>query len=155
MMNIGELCNREVVIVRKDETLGEAAMRMRTHHVGDLVVVETRAGLRIPVGVLTDRDIVIGALTVDVERFASRRVGDLVVRKVVTGREDTSVLEALKCMRGHGVRRLPVVDDRQSLVGIVVFDDLIELVAEQMNDLVQLLRNEQRQERTLSLRPNS
>lgn len=58
-MSIGAICNREVVIVGKNDTLFEAAQLMRDYHVGDVVVVEERDGRRYPVGVLTDRDIVI------------------------------------------------------------------------------------------------
>lgn len=149
MKTVGELCIREVVIIRKDETVLEAARRMRAHHVGDLVVVEEAAGKRQPVAILTDRDIVVGVLALDAERIGALLVGDVVFQELVTVREDVSVLDTLKRMRGHGVRRLPVVNASHELIGIVAFDDLVELVAEQLNDLVQLLRREHEHEREL------
>jgi CBS domain-containing protein len=58
MLDAGELCNREVVIADPDESILEAARRMRDHHVGSLIVVEGAPGRRRPIGVVTDRDIV-------------------------------------------------------------------------------------------------
>ncbi len=57
-MPIGEYCNRKVVSTDRDRSIREAAKLMRNHHVGDLVVVESYEGERIPVGILTDRDLV-------------------------------------------------------------------------------------------------
>ena len=58
-MNAGELCNRDVVTITRDAGIIDAAKLMRDHHVGCLVVVENREGQTEPVGILTDRDIVI------------------------------------------------------------------------------------------------
>ncbi len=63
-MAVGEICNREVVIAEKTLSVVDAAQLMRTHHVGDLVVVEERAGRRLPVGIVTDRDIVVEVVAV-------------------------------------------------------------------------------------------
>ena len=58
-MTAGEYCNREIIITGQDVSVTEAAMLMRQHHVGDLVVVEKQAEKILPVGIITDRDIVI------------------------------------------------------------------------------------------------
>ena len=50
-MPIGELCSREVVVVNRDEPIREAVRLMRQHHIGDVIVVETRNGHRRPVGI--------------------------------------------------------------------------------------------------------
>ena len=67
-MTVGEICNRDVVVVRRDEPVTEAARRMREHHVGDLVVVDEKPGGRVPVGILTDRDLVIEVIAKGVRR---------------------------------------------------------------------------------------
>ena len=61
-MTVGELCNRAVVFAREEETVREAARRMRDMHVGDLVIVREEDGRRVPVGIVTDRDLVVGPL---------------------------------------------------------------------------------------------
>ncbi|WP_235187646.1 CBS domain-containing protein [Methylobacter tundripaludum] len=57
-MSIGEFCNREVVFATREMSLPEAAQLMREYHVGDLVVVDEIDGKRMPVGIVTDRDMV-------------------------------------------------------------------------------------------------
>ncbi len=124
-MSVGEICNREVVIIRAGESVPEAARLMREYHVGDLVVVSEERGRRIPVGILSD----------------------LMSTDLVTAREADSAFDTIKRMRKHGVRRLPVLDEAGALVGILAVDDLIDLVAEQLDDLVALVGNELRHER--------
>ena len=53
-MNIGEICNRTVVVVTSKTVLSEAAYLMREHHVGSLVIVEEGKSGRMPVGIVTE-----------------------------------------------------------------------------------------------------
>ncbi|MFN3545740.1 MAG: CBS domain-containing protein [Thiobacillus sp.] len=144
-MPIGELCNREVVITEKSMVVTEAAQLMRTHHVGDLVVVETREGRRIPVGIVTDRDIVVEVVAAGVNPEALK-VGDIMGPEVATVRESEGMFEALRYMRDRGVRRMPVVDSDGALVGILTLDDLLELLAEEMMELAKLVSHERKRE---------
>lgn len=118
---------------------------MRQHHVGDLVVIEESAGNRVPVGILTDRDIVVSVVSMklDPSVFA---VGDLVFSEIVTIREDQGMFETMQQMRAHGIRRMPVVNEGGGLVGIISIDDLIQLLAEEMNELAKLISPEQARE---------
>lgn len=144
-MPIGELCNREVVITEKSMVVTEAARLMRTHHVGDLVVVETREGRRVPVGIVTDRDIVVEVVAAGVNPEALK-VGDIMGQEVATVRESEGMFEALRYMRDRGVRRMPVVDAEGALVGILTLDDLLELLAEEMMELAKLVSHERKRE---------
>ncbi|MCK5227913.1 MAG: CBS domain-containing protein [Desulfobulbaceae bacterium] len=145
-MNAGEICNRDVVIINRDNTILEAAKLMREYHVGDVVVVEERQGVQSPVGILTDRDIVIEILGQDLEP-AEVQVGDAMSFELLTATEEDEILETVKRMRSKGVRRIPVVNQRGSLEGIITVDDLVDLLAEQIADLAALITTEQRQER--------
>jgi CBS domain-containing protein len=120
---------------------------MRTHHVGDVVVVDQEGGEPIPRGILTDRDIVLEILAEDVD-LDTVNVGDVMSYDLVTVDEDTSLMDTIKIMREKGVRRMPVVNKKDALVGILTVDDLIELVAEQLTDIVSLISKENRQEQT-------
>lgn len=149
-MTIGEICNRQVVIARKDDTIAEAARRFRDLHVGTLVVVDDRTdSQRLPIGIITDRDIVVGVLAEDGRHVNALLVGDVMTRELVTSREDEGLMDALKKMRSHGIRRLPIVNALGGLEGIVAFDDLVELVAEELSELAQLVTREARREREL------
>lgn len=145
-MSVGEFCNREVVIARRDESALQAARLMRHHHVGDLVVVDERDGRRVPVGILTDRDLVMEVLAEDLGGRALT-VGDIMHTDLLLADEDQELMDTVKQMRDRGVRRVPVVDQQGKLQGILALDDVVELVAEQLTDLVKLIGREQRQER--------
>jgi len=146
-MSVGEICNREVIIIDRNENITDAARLMRKHHVGNVVVVKTENSMtRIPVGILTDRDIVIELLARDVDLDALS-VGDAMSYDLLSIREDDDVLDAIKQMRKKGVRRAPVVNAKGALVGILTEDDMVELLSEQLSDLVALQKREQQVER--------
>lgn len=140
-MNVGRLCNREVVFARRDTGLVEAARLMREHHVGALVVIDEQAAGRVPVGMLTDRDIVVAAVAKEVDP-AKLAVGDVMSAGALVVREQDGVADALRVMREKGVRRLPVVGTDGTLAGVLAIDDVLELVAEEMDSFVHTLRAE-------------
>ncbi len=144
-MAIGEICNREVVIVTREAPVSEAARLMRQYHVGDLVVVDELSGRRRPVGIVTDRDIVIEVVAMEVAP-ESLRVGDIMSAELATVRETEGVFETIRYMRDKGIRRLPVVDRDGWLQGIVTLDDLLILLAEEMGEMAQLIVREMRRE---------
>ena len=147
-MKIGEVCNREVVVVARDTTITEAAQIMRENHVGDLVVTDERGEHRIPVGILTDRDIVIEIIAKEVD-MTSVAVGDVMSDDLLTAVEDEDADEVMWKMRNKGVRRIPIVNKEGGLVGIISVDDLLDLFAEKMEDLVRLITREQMRERRI------
>ena len=144
-MAVGEICNREVVITEKSASVVDAARLMRTHHVGDLVVVEEKGGRNQPVGIVTDRDIVVEVVAAGVNPDALK-VGDIMGSEVATVRESEGLFEALRYMRDKGVRRMPVVDREGGLVGILTLDDLLSLLAEEMTELAKLVSHERQRE---------
>jgi len=146
-MNVSDLCNRTVVICRKEDSVIDAAGKMRAFHVGDLVVVEDQGDRRVPVGIVTDRDLVVSVLARHSKVIDSLKVGDIYSTDLVTALEEESLPEALAKMRAHGVRRLPVVNRRGELEGILTFDDVVELLAEELTELAELPAREQRRER--------
>ena len=145
-MSVGEVCNRNVVIVDRQSSIEEAARLMREHHVGDLVVVEKQDERTTPVGILTDRDIVVAfdALRLKLDDFV---VEDAMGSELVTAFEDDDLLQTVELMRIKGVRRVPVVDRRCALVGILTADDLIEVLAEMLNNLSALITGQGQRER--------
>jgi len=146
-MTVGEFCNRQVVIARPDEHVSVAAQRMRDCHVGTLVVVDEHDNRRIPVGLVTDRDLVVRVLSDGARDFEALILGNVMTTEPVTAREEENLWDAIKKMRSFGVRRLPVVNDQGGLEGILSFDDLIDLVAEELSDLRTLVSREQTRER--------
>jgi CBS domain-containing protein len=134
------------VIVHKGENAVEAAKLMRQYHVGDVVVVMDKDDKKIPVGILTDRDIVIELVAEQVDP-ESVSVGDVMSDHLITISESDELLDTIEQMRSKGVRRAPVVSKEGELVGILTLDDLLDVLAEAFNDLVLLTGREQRRER--------
>ena len=133
-MTTGAFCTREVVIAEKSTGIVELTQLMRKHHVGDVVVVDKQGEKVIPVGVVTDRDIVVELVALEVD-LASVTAGEVMSRELVTGRDTESIWDSLQRMRRKGIRRMPVVNEAGSLEGILTVDDLIELLADELSTL--------------------
>ena len=144
-MTAGKYCNREVVITGPATTATEAAQLMRQFHVGDLVVVEKKGKESLPVGIITDRDLVVEILAQEVAPEAIM-LKDIMSTNPASVTEAATLFDALEQMRGRGIRRLLVVNAEGGLEGILCADDVIELIAEASNDLVKLIRREQMRE---------
>ncbi len=134
-MTVGEICQKQVHFAEMTESVVAAAKRMRRRHLGALVVVN-RA--RRPIGIVTDRDIVVRAVAADAG-VSVRTVEDVMTRPVKQVREDAPVEIAVSQMRTGGFRRLPVVDRQGRLVGIVTLDDVLARVAAAFGEIGTLL----------------
>ena len=137
-MAIGEICSRDVVFVARNETCAQAARLMREHHVGSLVVVKEDALPRVPVGMITDRDLAVGVMALGLDPEKTLVEAAMRPDLALVG-ESEGIGRAIALMQAHGVRRLPVVDSRGALVGVVAADDLVELFAEEMSGLAGLI----------------
>jgi len=149
-MNIGQLCNRNPITVRRSDELIKAAQLMREKHIGYLVVVEPEVAdqsLR-PVGVVTDRDIVISVVARETDPRALR-VGEIMTQQPVTIGATEPVEKALREMRRIGVRRLPVVGQRGELIGVLSLDDVLEVLAGELQNVAGSIHNERVIEGTL------
>lgn len=151
-MSVGEFCNREVVVADKNASLVEIAQLMREHHVGCVVITASQAENKVPTGIITDRDIVleIVAPRLDLEAVA---VGDIMSSDLLLAREVDGLWETLKRMRSRGVRRVPVINDEQVLVGILTVDDILEILANEFSELVTLMNKERRKEVAVRTQP--
>ncbi|HJW24053.1 MAG TPA: CBS domain-containing protein [Rhodocyclaceae bacterium] len=144
-MPIGEFCNREVVVAEPETTVLEAAQLMRQYHVGSIVVVDSSSGIRKPVGLITDRDLVVEVLAAQANPD-TLTIGDLLIGDIATVSADAGVFDTLQYMRELGCRRMPVVDEAGRIVGIVTLDDFLGLMAEELTELARLIPTEIRHE---------
>ncbi|SFM34055.1 CBS domain-containing protein [Nitrosomonas nitrosa] len=144
-MSIGEICNREVVVVQPEDTVLQAAKLMRQHHVGSVLVVDQHNGKPVPVGIVTDRDLVVEVMATELDP-ETITVSDIMVPDFAMVKEETGVFETIQYMRNKSVRRLPVVDKEGRLIGIIALDDLLTLLSEELNALAKLVAREQKKE---------
>lgn len=124
-MHAIEAARKAPVTIGDDRTVTEAAQTMDRHAVGALVVVD---GDGRPVGIVTDRDLVVRALAH--RSGPDARVDSAMSTDLVTMRPDADLRDALKIFEDHAIRRIPLVEDGR-LAGMVTVDDLvIDLVAD-------------------------
>lgn len=145
-MRASDICTREVVCVSADTSITDAAKLMRTRHAGALIVVEQPDGERIPIGIVTDRDIVMTVVAAAVPA-QSLIVGDVMTAPVLTCGESHHLLELIAVMRTNAIRRLPVVNANGGLCGIVTADDVYAALGLMLHELNTALVEEQTHER--------
>ncbi len=137
-MSVGRICVREVDTAEPDESVAAVAQRMHQRAVGTLVVVNNASQV---VGIVTDRDLVSRVLAKGLSPVGT------VVREVMTiapktVSEETPIESALLIMRSGKFRRIPVVDRRNTLLGLVTLDDVLMLLAEEFTQIGRLLQRE-------------
>ena len=142
-MNAGEVCSREVYIMRPEEPLRDAVALMHRHRVGAVIIVESGRGLVRPIGILTDRDVVY-ALVSRQTRLSELRVEDAMTSHPTVITEAAGIPEAIRLMSDAGVRRAPVVSETGDLVGIITLDDLLPVVSEELQGLARLIGDQAR-----------
>lgn len=144
-MAIGEICTREVVVAERDITVRGAAQLMREYHVGCIVLVDEQGGKRKPCGIVTDRDIVVAVTALGLDPNVIR-AGDVAAKELLELNESAGVAETVAVMRMKGVRRLPVVDKDGVLIGMIAADDILGLLAEELQGLASMVSREHRKE---------
>ena len=145
-MEVGKLCTVETVCCGRDESVQGAALLMRTHHVGDVVVVDDPEGERTPAGIVTDRDIVVSVIALGLDPLGLL-VGDIMSDDLLVADASDDVYNTIERMRLRGIRRVPVVGEGGRLVGIVSADDLLGFLAEEMEELSRISPHQQQHER--------
>jgi CBS domain-containing protein len=136
-MTVGDIARTAVVTVHADQSAGNVATVMKEEEVGSVVVTEERR----PVGIVTDRDLVLEVLE---PRADPREVeaGDIMTETPMTVQSGTGIREATAALYEHGVRRLPVVDEEGAMAGIVTLDDFLVLLADEFGDLAGVIEAE-------------
>jgi CBS domain-containing protein len=141
-MLLKELCTPDVVYCTPEMRVVAAARLMRQRHVGDLVVVDEPEGDQTPIGIVTDRDIVVEVLGKELNPN-SVTVREIMRTPAVIASESEDAATAIERMKVHGVRRMPVMGADHKLAGIVCLDDLLKQLAADVNALVEIMAREQ------------
>lgn len=135
-MTIGDFARREVVTAGPDVSLLEVAGLMATANVGSVVIVDGRR----PIGIVTDRDLVLDVLGLDRDP-AELSADEVMSEDLVVADAGDDVLDVLRRMHEAGVRRIPVMDGER-LSGIVTLDDFVALLAEELGSLAGVIEAE-------------
>jgi CBS domain-containing protein len=136
-MILEKIANREVVTIPENATMELAAKTMRDQHVGCVVVVEQKGTRKIPVGMITDRDIVVSTSAFGIAP-STVYVRDVMSATLVTARKNDSFNHVLMLMKEHGVKRIPLVDSEGALAGIISTHELLSVLADEINIVVKV-----------------
>jgi CBS domain-containing protein len=137
-IDVGSICQRDLDVIGPDDSVAKAADRMRQRTVGSLIVVD---GSKHPIGILTDRDLVIRALA-DAKDADSTPVSEVMTPDIVVATADTSINSALRLMRNGPFRRLPIVDGKGALIGLVTVDDMLIRIGREFGEIGSLIELE-------------
>lgn len=141
-MSVGEICNRKVVIVGKSDSIYHAAELMRDQHVNYLVVVESSLGNNIPIGAITEREIVVEMVAERLDLDATT-IGEVMQPHLLLANEHDDVMKTLKRMRHSNVRCVPIINTDKDLLGILSIDEILDRLAELLHDIGHILTRQQ------------
>lgn len=139
------LATKIVVTATPDTTATRAAQLMRAHHVGSLVVLDGASDSGKPVGIVTDRDLVLAVMAEELDPSLFT-VGDVMSVELVTAPAGASLLDATQELRRHRVRRLIVLDEAGRVVGLAALEDLLEALVRELGELSMALRGARERE---------
>ena len=139
-MSAGQVCSRTVITAAPDESARVGAQRMSVHGVGTLVIVKS-AGSTKPMGIVTDRDIVVRCVAGGLDS-ESTPLSTIMTEPVRVIDENVSLEDAIQRMADASARRLVVTGDGDRIVGILSLDDLLNVMAERLSPLHRLFEHQ-------------
>jgi CBS domain-containing protein len=125
-----DIINRRLVTVEPDSRVSDAAKIMEAEDIGCVLVLDNGK----PHGLLTDRDIVVRCIAKNID-VDDCTVENIMTESLETVSESDGLFECIETMRGAGVRRIPVVDDRGHAIGIVSFGDILAVLSKEFFEL--------------------
>ena len=148
VMSLSELCNKNVVTISAEDTMLYACKLLRNEHVGCLIVTDLYEGNSQPIGIITDRDVVVKVIAPEVN-ISKVLVKDVMDSKFISANINDDIHVALNLMRKHGIRRIPLINDSGCLEGIVTIDDLFSYLSDELNKLTRAIYMEQSREKII------
>ena len=122
MKKSNEVMTKKPVCCLPDDLVTEAAQLMKNNHVGSIPVIEDEQGRKL-VGILTDRDLAIRIVSEGLDA-KSTKVETIMTRNVVTCKAEDDLQKVVDTMSKHQLRRIPVVDDDNKILGIIAQADV-------------------------------
>jgi CBS domain-containing protein len=137
-MSLKGYYKKDVITVTAEQLIPEAAAIMRDYNVGGVVVTREQAGKKIPIGLLTDRDITINCVANNPELLKTMKVEEAMTHDPICAKESWGVYELVQTMRQEGVARMPIVSDDGILLGIVTAKNIFALLNDEFSELVEI-----------------
>ena len=136
-MILEKIAVKNVVTIPENATMLEAAKAMRDDHVGSVIVVDQSSSRKIPIGIITDRDIVVSTSAFGIPP-SSIQVKDVMSATLVTAKKSDSLNHIMNLMKEHGVKRIPITDTDGSLMGIISTHELMKVLSDELGEVVRV-----------------
>lgn len=130
---VSDFMTKKVKIITENDTMKEACKLMYQHNIGSIVITKegeissNTTKKEIPVGIVTERDVA-RMIGFSAKFFADMRVSEVMNKPLITVNPYTSVKDAVALMEQKDIRRLPVVDEKAQMVGIITAKDILKAV---------------------------
>ena len=134
---------QRIISALPDATLEEAALIMKQHHLGDLLVIHPENKQLL--GIVTDRDIALALAPPTI--YGDLKIADIMAAAVITASEGDSIFKMIEQMKAHGITRLPLLDRNQEVIGVVTARNLIEILLSGLFDLTHVADKQHEKER--------
>jgi len=149
-MALKDIIRKNLVTMPETGTIGEAAKLMNSNHVGAIIIVDEMNGVRkTPIGIVTDRDIVV-SLAKKGKIDPKSPIKNIMTSNVVVCSPDDGIYETINLMKANGIRRIPVLNRQDHLVGIITSDDLLSLLGDEINSLSQVIQSGSDKEKNIA-----
>lgn len=132
-MKLTETFSREVVTVEPEASVAEVVLKMRDENVGAVVVTQDKR----VVGIVTDRDIALKVVLGEASNHSP--VSEIMTKEVRTIWDDQGIFNATQYLWNHRIRRLPIIERDETLVGMVTADDLFGLMSRELFNIAHAL----------------
>ena len=127
-MKCKEIMTEDPACCLPGDTVDQAAQLMKDEEVGPIPVVADQQTKRL-LGIVTDRDLAVKVVA-DARQIAAVKVEEVMTRNPVTCHADDDLQTAIDAMEKHQVRRIPIVDDNNQIIGIIAQADIATRVRE-------------------------
>ncbi len=124
-LRVGDIMTKKVIVVPFGKTILEVAKMMKKNSIGSVIVVEDKEGKHAK-GIITERDIVYKILAKGSDPYKVN-AEDIMSRPLRVVKPDTTIEDAAKAMRENRIKRLPVVNDDNELIGLLSEGDIMKI----------------------------
>ena len=124
-LKVGDIMTKKVVVISIGKGLAEAVKLMKKYEIGSVIIVDANEGKK-AMGIITERDIIYKILAKDKDPY-SMKVEDIMSKPLRVVKPDTNLEDAAKAMRENRIKRLPVVNDNNELIGIMSEGDIMKI----------------------------
>lgn len=129
-MPLSDLVKQKVISCRTSSSIRDVADIMKTHDVGAVLVCDEAEK---PLGIITDRDIVLRCISEQLPVTTS--VDKVMSKSVHCAKLEDGIQDVIQLMRDNEIRRIPVVDHAGKAIGLISFGDVVGLLAKELSDI--------------------